>query len=162
MNSAKFIRTPFLQNTSGRLLLKIFTMQLHDNDESIFTLFILKDAVWHFACYKCVIWHVKLNFRGSNSEVFLIKGVLKICSKFIGEHPCRSVISIKLLCNFLEIKLRNACSPVNLLHIFRTTFTKNTSGWLLLEFVLIDYTLAQVKQTILCLQYLLNENLSCH
>ena len=30
--------------------------------------------------------------------MFLVKGVLKICSKFIGEHPCRSVISIKLLC----------------------------------------------------------------
>ena len=30
-------------------------------------------------------------------EVFLGKGVLKICSKFTGEHPCRSAISIKLL-----------------------------------------------------------------
>ena len=36
-------------------------------------------------------------FRGSHSEVFLRKSVLKICSKFTGEHPCRSVISIKLL-----------------------------------------------------------------
>ena len=26
--------------------------------------------------------------------MFLGKGVLKICSKFTGEHPCRSVISI--------------------------------------------------------------------
>ena len=25
------------------------------------------------------------------------------------------------------------CSPVNLLHIFRTAFSKNTSEWLLLE-----------------------------
>ena len=38
--------------------------------------------------------------RSSSSEVFLGKVVLKICSKFTGEHPCRSVISIKLLCNF--------------------------------------------------------------
>ena len=30
-------------------------------------------------------------------EVFLEKGALEICSKFTGEHPCRSVISIKLL-----------------------------------------------------------------
>ena len=30
-------------------------------------------------------------------EVFWVKGVLKICSKFTGEHPCWSVISIKLL-----------------------------------------------------------------
>ena len=30
------------------------------------------------------------------SEKFLGKGILKICSKFTGEHPCRSAISIKL------------------------------------------------------------------
>ena len=28
------------------------------------------------------------NFRSSRPEVFLRKGVLKICSKFTGEHPC--------------------------------------------------------------------------
>ena len=33
----------------------------------------------------------------SHTEVFLRKGVLKICSNFTGEHPYRSVISIKLL-----------------------------------------------------------------
>ena len=42
------------------------------------------------------------------------------------------MISIKLLCNFIEIALWYGCSPVNLLHIFRTPFLKNTSGWLLL------------------------------
>ena len=30
--------------------------------------------------------------------VFLGKDVLKTCSKFAGEHPCRSAILIKLLC----------------------------------------------------------------
>ena len=34
-------------------------------------------------------------YRSSSPEVFLGKDVLKICSKFTGEHPCRSVISIK-------------------------------------------------------------------
>ena len=34
--------------------------------------------------------------------------------------------------NFIEITLRYGCSPVNLLHVFRTLFLKNTSGWLLL------------------------------
>ena len=29
---------------------------------------------------------------------------------------------------FIEITLRQRCSPVNLLHIFRTPFPKNTSG----------------------------------
>ena len=53
----------------------------------------------------------------SRLEVFLRKGILKICSKFTREHPWWSAISIKLY----------------LLHIFRTSFLKNTSGWLLLE-----------------------------
>ena len=36
-------------------------------------------------------------FKGSSHpELFSGKGVLKICSEFIGEHQCRSVISIKL------------------------------------------------------------------
>ena len=42
------------------------------------------------------------------------------------------MISVKLLCSFIEIALRHGCSPVILLHIFRTLFLKNTSWWLLL------------------------------
>ena len=74
------------------------------------------------------IWH----FGSSHPEVFLERGVLKKCSKFTGEHPCRSVIWIKLQSNFIEIAIRRGCFPVNLLHIFRTPFPRNTSGWLLL------------------------------
>ena len=48
------------------------------------------------------------------------------------EHPCRRWISIKLQSNFIEIILWHGCSPVNLLHIFRITFSKNTPGQLLL------------------------------
>ena len=65
--------------------------------------------------------------RSSRSEVFLVKGVLKTCSKYTGEHPRQSVISIKLQSDFIEIAPRHRCSPVNLLHIFRTPFLKNTS-----------------------------------
>ena len=74
---------------------------------------------------------VKTN-RSSRPEMFCEKGVLKICSKFTGEHPCRSAISIKLLCNFIEIALWHGCSPVNLPHIFRILFPRNSSGGLLL------------------------------
>ena len=70
--------------------------------------------------------------RSSYPDVLLVKGVLKICNQFTGEHPCRSVISIKLQSNFIEMTLRHGCSPVNFLHIFRTPFTKNTSERLLL------------------------------
>ena len=63
-------------------------------------------------------------FRSSAPYLFLRKGVLKICHKFTGEHRCLSAISIKLQSNFIEITLRHECSPVNLLHIFRTLFLK--------------------------------------
>ena len=63
----------------------------------------------------------------------LEKGVLKLYSKFTGELPCRSEISVKLQSNFIEIAPWHRCYPVNLLHIFRTPFPKNTSGRLLLK-----------------------------
>ena len=67
--------------------------------------------------------------RSSHGEVVLRKGVLKIWIKSTGEHPYRSVISIKLLCSFIEITRRDGCSHVNLLHIFRTPFPKSTCFW---------------------------------
>ena len=76
---------------------------------------------------KFLLWWSITRNRSSRPEVFSRKGVLKICSKFTGEHPCQSVISIKLLYNFTEIALWHGYSPVNLLHIFRTPFLKNTS-----------------------------------
>ena len=57
--------------------------------------------------------------RSSPPGLFLRKGVLKICSIFTGEHPCRNVISIKLQSNFIEVTLWHGCSPVNMLHIRR-------------------------------------------
>ena len=41
--------------------------------------------------------------RSSPPEVFIQTVVLKICSKFTGAHPYRSVISVKLQSNFIEI-----------------------------------------------------------
>ena len=40
----------------------------------------------------------------------------------------------KVVYNFIEIALRHGCSPVNLLHIFRTPFLRNTTGWLFLYY----------------------------
>ena len=65
-------------------------------------------------------------------ELFLGKDVLKTCSKFTREHTCQSVISTKLQRTDV---LRHGCSPVNLLHIFKTTFYKNTSGGFFMEIV---------------------------
>ena len=76
----------------------------------------------------------------SNLQKQPSRGVFKKeCSEnmqqFTEEHPCRIVISIKLLSNFIEITLCYGCSPVNLLHIFRRAFPKNISGRLLLDLI---------------------------
>ena len=47
------------------------------------------------------------------------------------KHPSRSVISVKLLCNFIEITLLHGCSPVNLLHIFRTYLRTTASEYVI-------------------------------
>ena len=73
-----------------------------------------------------------LKYRSRHPEVFLETGVLKIYSKFTGEYPCRSVISIKVALQ-IEITFLQECSPINLLHIFGAPFAKNTSGRLLLK-----------------------------
>ena len=81
-----------------------------------------------FACRQLIMYGTQeWKFRTSLPEVFLGKDFLKICSKFTGEHPCRSAISIKL-----QITLPHGCTPVNLLHISRTPFLKNTSERLIL------------------------------
>ena len=59
---------------------------------------------WIYVDMKIFLWlsdpiPQKFIRRSSRPEVLLTKGVLKICSKFT-EHPCRGVMSIKLLCVF--------------------------------------------------------------
>ena len=61
------------------------------------------------------------------------RGILKKrCSEKMQQIYSRTPMP-KLLCHFIEIALQHESSPVNLLHIFRTTFSKNTSVWLLLN-----------------------------
>ena len=86
--------------------------------------------------------------RSSHLEVFLRTGVLKICSTFTGEHPCRSAISIKLHSNFIKIVLRHGCFPVDLLYIFRTPFLKNTSGQLLMNLSFFVFVFTTLKKKI--------------
>ena len=49
---------------------------------------------------KLHLHHRETNLRKSHPKVSLGKGVLKICRKCTGEHPSRSVISIKVQSNF--------------------------------------------------------------
>ena len=107
----------YIENNSNKVLLLRFQYFLH----------LLKGLI------KCKYFTKPNIFRGNSPELFLGKGLLKICRKFT-EQPCWNGISIKLLCNFIEFSLRHTCSPVNLLHCFRTAFYKNTSGGLLQHF----------------------------
>ena len=99
--------------------------------------------------YSLKIFEQVVTVRSSRPEVFVRKGVLKICRKFTGEHPCRSPISINLLCNPIEIALRHGCSPVNQLCIFRKLFLRNTSGCLLLYCCLLKKIKLHLKSIVL-------------
>ena len=51
------------------------------------------------------VWPVNVSYEThfrDFPEVLLRKGVLKICSRFTGEHPCWSAISIKLQATLLK------------------------------------------------------------
>ena len=70
----------------------------------------------------------------------------KSCSEnvqqiYMRTPACGTVILIKLQSNFLEITLRHGYSSVNFLHIFITSFPKNTSGGLLLFFPMCPFDL---------------------
>ena len=61
-----------------------------------------------------------ISIRSSRPDVFSVKDVLKIDV---------------LKWDFNKVAKQHECSPVNLLHIFRIPFSKNTSGWLLSVFM---------------------------
>ena len=68
-----------------------------------------------------------------NGNVYMIEYFSKFILRFfLGTQQV--LTSIKLLCNFIVITLWHGCSPVNLLHIFRSPFSKKTSGRVLLNY----------------------------
>ena len=79
--------------------------------------------------------------KQTSRVVFRRKVVLKICSKFIGEHLCWSLISTKLLCNsnsqmFLTILLKNC---------FKITLTPSSSQAGLQYYILRNFSIVAVK-----------------
>ena len=150
VNLLHIFRTSFLKNTYGWLLLFLWPCRVFVSiffEKKITNILLWNEAINHLrkvnnkctqqefyktrdVLLKDVLFSVW--FMSSRPELFLRKSVLKIYLKFTGEHPCRSVISLTLLCNFTEITLRHGCSPVNLLHNLRKPFSKNTSGWMVL------------------------------
>ena len=92
--------------------------------------------VFNLNRYSAGIYLLKVNNRNNRTR-------FKICSKLIIKTAGRWQLPAgyktlhreiqTLQSNFIEIALRDGCSPVNLLHIFRTPFSRNTFAWLLLE-----------------------------
>ena len=73
------------------------------------------------------LFKILTNNRSSQPVVLLGKGVLKLCRRFTEVNSCRSALQLYWNCI-------SACVFFcNLLHIFRTSFLKNTSGRLLLQ-----------------------------
>ena len=83
--------------------------------------------------------------RSSHPEVFLGKK----CSENMQQINRRTSMP---MCDFskVEVALRHGCSPVNLLHIFRTPFPKNTSERLLLK---IDHLNSWLSFSFKCLTH---------
>ena len=79
----------------------------------------------------------------------LSRGVLKKkCCENMQQNYRRTPLSkCDLQSNFIEITRWHGCSPVNLLHNFRTSFSKNNSGSLLLRFLKIWLIVGPHKQT---------------
>ena len=81
----------------------------------------------------CVLENLAILFWVFNAPLHSVPDVFiplynSLCKPLVPGVP----LVPALLCNFIEISLRHGCSPVNLLHIFRTPFPKNTSGELFL------------------------------
>ena len=99
--SAQKITWSFVEVISNQARHKFrFAFSVKIDDEyfhQIFSWFITHFLnLWNYRKWRCSVGKgVLRNFRSSHPEVFLGKSVLKICSKFTGEHPCQSVILLK-------------------------------------------------------------------
>ena len=73
----------------------------------------------------------QFNREEQPSRCLLRKRCSEIMQQIHMRTPTAKCDSIKLLCDFFKIALWHRCSPVNLLHIFRTSSYRNTSAGLL-------------------------------
>ena len=75
------------------------------------------------------------NIQNQPSISVLIKRCSKNMQQIYWRTPMPKRDFNKVASNFIEITSRHGCSPVNLVHIFRMPFPKNTSGGLLLNII---------------------------
>ena len=85
----------------------------------------------------CVSWRIawithSCTVRSNPPEVFFWKNVTQICNKFTGERPCWRLISMKLLCNFIESYSLAWVFSCQFVTYFQNTFLLEVSGRLLI------------------------------
>ena len=84
-----------------------------------------------------VIWPV---LEAITQRCSVRKGIPRKFEKLTGKHLCQSLFFNKVAClrpaTLLKKRLWHMCLPVNFAKFLRTTFWQNTSGWLLLQFLI--------------------------
>ena len=113
-------------------------------NESIF-LVILNSLFNDSLYFPFVFTHafIQLIFNVMNRIKIINQGWLEL---FIKLSYIKRVLHLQS--NFIEFTLRLGCSHVNLMHIFRAPFPRNTSGWLLLS-VWVFFAKEEMKKEIL-------------
>ena len=96
------------------------------------------------------------SFQLSESDVQSV--LKKRCSgnmqQIYSKTPLPNCDFNKVVSDFIEIALPHECSPVNLQHIFRTPFPKNTSRWMHLNFLGFNMSFTIHKWLVKLLLYL--------
>ena len=85
----------------------------------------------------CKIWLASFLLKFFWDFLISVEGTQNLAFQVSLWKPLGKFESCELPCNFIEITRRQGCSPVNLMHLFRTPFPKNTLGLLLLKFVVV-------------------------
>ena len=84
-----------------------------------------------------------LCYQKQSPEVFYKKGVLKNFTKLTWKHLCQSFFLNKVgglrVATLLKKRLWHNCSPANFAKFLRTPFLQNTSGWLLLNSLVLSF-----------------------
>ena len=115
LNFAKFLRTLFLQNTSGGcfcMLIRIY-------------LLILRLQLFRFQT-------IQIPYRSSRPDMFCEKGVLRNFVKFRGKHLCQGLFFNKVpglrTATLLKTRPWHRYFLINSVEFLRTPFCQNTSG----------------------------------
>ena len=98
-------------------------------------------------CHQVIVGFCGINWKHQKTSHENLETALQRCSykkvfwKYATNLQEKTHAEMWLLSNCIEIMLWYGCSPVNLLHIFRTPFYKNTSGGLLVKMQLYFWNL---------------------